>query len=117
MTPQEYATILVARFNSMREAEGDQRLLQIFLGAKDSVADYPEDVRQAYDLAEKELFPYTPVTPSELIPNGDQSKPEPEQTPIKPTRPTTADLYNAWKSGGKSKLMETLPDEPDPDDE
>ena len=41
-------------------------------------------------------------------------EPEPEQ---KPKRPTTADLYNAWLTGGKAKLMETLPDDPDPDDE
>lgn len=44
-------------------------------------------------------------------------EPQPGQTPIKPTRPTTADLYNAWKTGGKAKLMETLPGEPDPEDE
>jgi hypothetical protein len=48
--------------------------------------------------------------------NHQQPRQEREQTPIKPTRPTTADLYNAWKTGGKSKLMEVLPDEPDPDD-
>ena len=43
-------------------------------------------------------------------------EPEPEQSPTKPKRPTTADLYHAWLEGGKSKLMEVLPDEPDPDD-
>ena len=36
MTPQEYAQTLTERFNSMRKVVGDQRLRQIFSGAKDS---------------------------------------------------------------------------------
>lgn len=117
MTTEEFAQTLIERFNSMRPAFGDRRLHQIFLGAKDSVANYPEDVRHAYDLAEKELFPQTPVTTSEPVFNGDRSKPEPEQTPMKPKNPTPEALYRAWEDGGEAKLGELLEQMTDEDDE
>ena len=64
ITPEEYAQILVERFNSWRSFAGDQRLKNIFLGAKLSLSDIerwsPEtavEMREAYAIAEKELFP------------------------------------------------------------
>jgi hypothetical protein len=74
MTPEEYARNLVDRYNSLRKAVGDQNLYPIFLGAKISLSDLERrapkvyaEVMQAYDLAEKELFPSQP-TPSALTP-------------------------------------------------
>jgi hypothetical protein len=51
---------------------------------------------------------------SEPVFNGDQSKPEPEQTPMKPKNPTPEELYRAWEEGGEDrlgKLLEQMTDE------
>ena len=63
ITPEQHAQILIQRYNSMRTAVPEKLLLQIFLGAKDSIQEYTlgpkvaEEMRRAYDLALKELFP------------------------------------------------------------
>jgi hypothetical protein len=115
LTTEEYAQNLIQRYNAMRSLVSEEKLYQIFLGAKDSVKFYPEDIRRAYDLAEKELFPQTPVPPSEPTPNRDQ-RPTQEQAPkpvgAEPT-PTLGDLFRAWQQGGKEKLAQMLPDIPD----
>ena len=117
MTVREYAGNLIERFSSMRTAFGDQSLRQIFVGAKASVANYPQETLEAYEIAEKELFPQTPVTISEPVFNEDQSKPEPEQAPMKPKNPTPEELYRAWEEGGEDRLGELLEQMTDEDDE
>lgn len=115
LTTEEHARHLIQRYNDMSSLVSKEKLYQIFLGAKDSVEFYPEDIRRAYDLAENELFPQKPVTPSQPMPNGDQSPTE-EQAPkpvgAEPT-PTPSDLFRAWREGGEAKLAEIPPDVPD----
>jgi hypothetical protein len=119
LTAEEYSQDLIQRFNAIRKAEGDQNLLQIFLGAKDSVMGYPDNVTRAYELAEKQLFPQAAVVPSEPTLNRharliEDDTPKPigaEQSP----RPS--DLFRAWQQGGKEKLREMLENMPEEDEE
>lgn len=62
MTANEYAQTLIDRFKSIRTAVGDQRLRQIFSGTKRAIPTWldpaeAEVVNEAYQIAERELFP------------------------------------------------------------
>jgi hypothetical protein len=65
MTSEQYAQTLIQRYNSMRSLANDERpeTARVFLGAKDSIQEYTlgpqvaQEMRIAYSLAEKELFP------------------------------------------------------------
>jgi hypothetical protein len=81
-------------------------------------------MRESYRIAGEVLFGH-PVGDDSKAENGDRSSAmDPENKPQDPPnqssegpkrRPTTGELFLAWREGGEAKLMEMLPDEPDED--
>lgn len=78
MTSEQYAQALVQRYNSMRTDVPEEKLFQIFLGAKDSIQEHvlgpqvAQELRDAYELAQKELFPETRQTETQPDESLDQ---------------------------------------------